>query len=896
MLRPAPQAERKEDPVTGEPFWSLHTHSKFSVNDALPGVPDIVRRGAELGYPAIGLTDHGSPSGNIQLYKAARKAGIEPLPGMEIYLTPDAEQRLQSNMHLTVAAYNETGYRNLCRLATLGARHFYYKPRVDFADLAALADDGLTKGLVVATGCFSGPLVQALVHHGPAAAAKVATTLAGWFPTIYVELMSHGIESFGEGDLDITDDEVLQGCWDVATSTGLPVILTRDSHYLAPEDREAHDTLKRLIGWGDDPDDATFSGEGYWMTDADGIRDAYPRHIFEAGMASLDELANKAYVRLPEMETFTVKVPDVSLTGDPQHELEELVMSLMTPALRKKKAYVDQIRLELDVIRGGDMAAYFLLVYQVAQFMKAKGIQFITRGSACGCLVLWVLGVTPRGLDPIKFGLRFDRFLSGNRMKPPDVDFDVEHRRRDEVIAFTRSLGAVVGVGSLGTYSLNEDETGGDHAKGSLKVKLFTAMRKKGVKNPEWRTVPQHDKELLLRLSAMKLFSGYGRHAAGYIVAPSQASLEQLPLAYIASSQTFVTAYGKKDVEILGFLKLDLLGQKVQTAIRLMEEFTGVEYNAVPQGDARTYAAISKGRTTGIFQLDGFSMTKGCQRLRPRNLDDLIAAQALFRPAARDAGVTGDYLARKAKRMPIPQRHADIMEITKDTYGTLLYQEQVMDVMTRIGMTRDELESMLDAVKASNEYTNGARETIAAMMPRIRELTTDRGWGLADIEWLADGMEAYAGYSFNRAHAASYGQAAYYTAWMRTNRPLEFWTAMLIAHDEDSDHITKYLVEARRDGLRIMPPHVNHSDVTFSFDRERNAIRKGLIAVKGVGPTGAAELKAKAPYASLTDMAERCSGKVSGLKPFHLKGLDPVDAGGMLAALEAAHALEGLSR
>lgn len=882
--------------MADEPFWSLHTHSKFSVNDALPGVPDIVRRAAELGYPAIGLTDHGSPSGNIQLYKAARKEGIEPLPGIELYLTPDQEQRIQSNMHLTVAAYNETGYRNLCHLSTLAARHFYYKPRVDFADLAALAEDGLTSGLVVGTGCFSGPLVQSLVHHGPAAAAKVAMTLAGWFPTVYVELMSHGIESFGEGDLDVTDDQVLEGCWDIAQQVGLPVIITRDSHYIEPEDREAHDTLKRLIGWGDDPDDATFSGEGYWMTDREGLKDAFPRKMLEAGIDGLTALADKAYVRLPEMETFSIKVPDVSLSGDPQHELEELVLSLLPPALRKKKIYVDQLRTELDVIRTAEIAAYFLLVYQVAQFMAKRKIQFITRGSACGCLVLWLLGVTPKNLDPIKFGLRFDRFLSGNRMKPPDVDFDVEHLRRDEVIEFVRSLGAVVGVGSLGTYSLNEDESDGDHAKGSLKVKLFTAMRKKGVQNPEWRTVPAADKATLLRLSDMKLLSGYGRHAAGYIVAPNQAALKELPLAYIASSSTFVTAYGKKDVEILGFLKLDLLGQKVQTAIRLMQEWTGVEYEHVPTGDARTYAAIARGKTAGVFQLDGYSMTKGCQRLRPRNLDDLIAAQALFRPAARDAGVTGDYLARKAKRMPIPERHLDIMEITKDTYGTLLYQEQVMDVMTRIGMTRTELESMLDAVKASNEYTNGARETIAGLMPRIRELTTDRGWGLADIDWLADGMEAYAGYSFNRAHAASYGQAAYYTAWMRTNRPLEFWTAMLVAHDDDSKHILRYLIEARKDGLRIMPPHVNHSDVTFSFDRERNAIRKGLIAVKGVGQVTAAELKDKAPFTSLTDMAERCNGKVSGLKPFHLKGLDPVDAGGTLAALEQAHALEGLSR
>lgn len=218
-----------------------------------------------------------------------------------------------------------------------------------------------------------------------------------------------------------------------------------------------------------------------------------------------------------------------------------------------------------------------------------------------------------------------------------------------------------------------------------------------------------------------------------------------------------------------------------------------------------------------------------------------------------------------------------------------------MDVMTRIGMSRVELEEMLDAVKASNEYSIGARETIAAMMPRIRELGAARGWSPADVDWLADGMEAYAGYSFNRAHAASYGWVAYCTAWMRVHHPLEFWTAMLIAHDEDKDHVPKYLVEARADGLRILPPHVNKSGITFTLDRELHAIRRGLITIKGVGAVGAQELVAKAPYSSLKDMAERClHSKVSGLKPFLLEQADPSTAGGQLTALYQAHALEGL--
>lgn len=879
------------------PFWSLHTHSRFSIHDALPTVPDIVRRADELDYPAIGLTDHTSVSGSIQLYKECRKRGIEPMPGIELYLTPDRALRMRKNMHLTVAAYNETGYRNLMKLATLTARNFWYKPLVDLPDLAAMAEDGATQGLVIGTGCYSGPLVQAMVHHGPEHAVKIAQTLAGWFPMVYVELMNHGITSFGEGDDDISDEDVMWGCWEVAQTAGLPVVLTRDSHYVDPEDKEVHDGLKRLISWSEDPDDATFSGSGYYMADTAEMAKHYPHRLFEAGMEGLAEIAEKTYVRLPEMETFSVKVPDVSTTGDPQHELEQLVFAAIPEWMHKKHAYLDQIRTELDVMRTGGMAPYMLLVKLVADFMREKGIQFLVRGSACGSLVLYVLGVTPKAIDPVKYGLRFDRFLSSNRMKPPDVDFDVEHERRHEAIAYIESLFAVQAVGSMGTYSLSEDEDGGDHARGSLLRKFFATMRKQGVEDPDWRSVPKAAREQLMEIAALKLPTGYGKHAAGYIVAPSRADLAQLPLAYIAGSGNFVTAYGKKDVEILGFVKLDLLGQKVQTAVRLMQEYTGIDFDDIPLNDKATFTAIGRGQTTGVFQLDGFSMTKGCQRLRPKNLGDIIAAQALFRPAPRDAGVTGDYLARRAGRMSVPQRHDDIMQVTKGTYGGLLYQEQVMDVMTRIGLSREELEQMLDAVKASNEYTHGAREAIVALMPRVKELALARGWEQADVDWLADGLEAYAGYSFNLAHAASYGWVAYCTAWMRVHHPLEFWTAMLIAHDEDKDHVPKYLVEARRDDLRVLPPHVNKSGVTFTLDRDLKAIRRGLVTVKGVGESCANELAAKAPFASLTDMAERCVySRVTGLKPFHLEGKDPSLAGGQLAALYDAHALEGLSR
>ena len=882
--------------MNDKPFWSLHTHSKFSVNDALGSVAETVARAVELGYPALALTDHRSMSGSVQLYSECRKAGLEPLPGIELDVVPDIEvMGRRDALHLTMAAYTETGYRNLAKVATLTSQRFWYKPLIDFADFAAMAEDGATEGLLVATGCFFGVLPQVYMHQGEQAAVKVATTLAGWFPRVYVELQNHGIETHREGLPDFTDDEVMEAMWDLAQRASLPVIITRDSHYTLEEEKGLHDALKTLVSWSEDPDDAVFPGGGYHMTDAHGLKQYFPPHLLDAGLDSLAELANKAYVRIPELETFHLKVPAVSLSGDPQTELEERVYARVPPEHLQNPRYMKPLKAEFDVIRVSEQAPYLLLVDDVCQFMRDQGIRYWARGSAVGSLVNWYLGTTP--VDPVKRKLRFDRFISTNRIKPADVDLDVEHTRRDEVVAFLRSRFAVRRVGSLGKYSLWDDDNGeGDHAKGSLRLRDFATASQKGLPKVAWRDVPQADKDKLYALSDRKLYSGYGRHAAGFIVAPNDTVLAQLPMAYIASSEVFVTAYGKKDVEKLGFVKLDLLGSRTATAVRIMEEMTGLCVGQIGHTDGPTWSMISSGRTVGVFQLDGFSMMRGCQRLKPRKFDDLVAAQALFRPAMRLSGAQEDYLDRKAGRSPVPVRHEDINVATKDTFGILLYQEQVMEVMSTIGLVGEELESMLDAVKASNEYTEGAAAAIATLLPRIRELAHARGWSDADVAWFADGLAGYADYSFNKSHAESYGEVSYYTAYMRCHHPVAFWTGMFVAYD-DTDNITKYLVEARADKVPVLGAHVNTSAVTYTADLERGAIRKGLISIKGIGPSAATELAAKAPYTSLTDLAKRVlPSKVTGTKPFLLQGLDPQLAGGQLAALDKANALEGLTR
>ncbi len=890
--------------MADHPFWSVHTLSRYSTNDALPKVQDMVNRAVELGYPALGLTDHGNMSGAVQLYKGCTKAGIKPLPGIELYVTPDREAKAQANDHLTVVAYTETGYRNLVTLNNLAAANFHYKPRVDFADFAALAEDGKTQGLAIGTGCYFGSVQQALITRGPEAAAQIIKALQGWFPRVYVELHKHDVpKGYNPGP---AEDDLINDLWYLAGELGAPVILAADSHYTHPEHQHLHDGLKSLVAFGEDPSEAVFPGGPYSMVDRSYFEGRVDPEILDEALRNLDELANKASVRIPELDTFTAKVPDVSETGDADRDLRSLVMDALKAAEASPKEY-EQAEAELEVMRKGGFAGYILLVWWVCNFMREKGIWFHTRGSASGSVVCHRIGITQ--VPPLKWNLRFDRFLSEDRISLPDIDLDVEHERRDEVIAALEERFSVRQVGSHMQMGLVSEEDEAGESSGSLLVKYWSRVSKteKARKivptggDRKWSDVPREDQKMLKQLGGMKLISGPGTHAAGYIVAPDEAEVAQLPLTWMAGRSAMVTSYGKKDVEALGFVKLDLLGLKTITAIRIACEAIAPEdpygfWESIPDNDRPTFQRIGRGDTEGVFQLEGKSFTFGCKELKPKNLEEVVAAQALFRTAAMQAGATKQYIARRAKKEPVPDQHTDIMIATKETFGTLLYQEQVMAVARAMKMPADELTALLDAVKASNEASEGARVYLESVKPRVTQLAQARGWDDKDVAWFIDALASYAEYSFNKSHAASYGRVSYRTAYLVTHHPLEYWHGLLVAFQGAKrgklDVEAHYVRCARKYGIRIMPAHVNKSAATYTIDGIY--IRKGLTAIKGVGRVAAAELALHAPYSSLQDLGERVTArKVGGAKGLALKK-SPTECGGVVSALHDYGALDGL--
>lgn len=892
-----PRRTCRSSPVASRPFYSLHTHSRYSVNDALSKVPDMVGRAAELGYPALALTDHGSVAGNLQLYKECRRRGMEPLPGVELYVTPDREQRIQGhNLHLTVLAYSERGYRNLCRMITSTARNFHYKPRIDMADLAAMAEDDALGGLAVTTGCWFGLLPTVMREQGPAAAEHVVNTLAGWFPKVFVELQAHGVEQeeFGE-------DEMVNALVELSSRTGIPYVITTDAHYVRAQQQPLHDGLKRLCSWSDDPDDAVFPGGPYCLLNESDLKSYFEPSIVAGTCETLSDFAEQIGVRLPELEKFKMLIPDVTVSGDADAELRILAeqgFDRLVPKDAPPKeiaAARERMEFELDTVAKTGFASYLLLIAQVCTFMREKEIVFFARGSANNFFINWLCGIT--NVDSYSWDLRPERFISIDRIKPPDIDLDIEHERRKEVTDWAATQFTVCQVGTLAKYSLfDEDEDG----KGSLRKRYYSIARKAGREPPEWRFLPERDKEMLVELSKQQLISGYGTHAAGLILAPDEASISHLPMTRVGSGSTahLVTCYDKETIEDLGFIKCDFLGSATITAaalcIREISDLAPADYlDTIPLNDKEVYKRISEGRTDGTFQLQERPATAFCRRMRPRNIRDLIASMALMRPAARMSGTDDTYLARRRGQEERPNLHPDLAKETEGTYGTILYQEQVIGALRVIGMDMPELNKLLKAIKASNEYTVGAAEVIAEALPRIKTLAETRGWSDSDVKIIMKAVEGYADYGFNEGHAVAYGLMAYRTAWLATHYPNEWWYGVLTAYS-NHDLEPRYVIAARREGVRLVPPHVNRSKMRYSVDRKSNAVRKGLLSVKGVGLVAARELADKAPYESLEDLGKRVIPKrVSGAKGLVLHK-NPIECGGVIAALADVGALDGL--
>lgn len=877
-------------------YWSAHTHSRYSVNDALPTVEAIVARAQELHQPAVGLTDHGNMAGSVDLYVACMKAGIKPFPGSEMYFVPDLAQYKKDyasktvkakRYHMGVLAYTTEGYENLVNLSTLSHLNHFHKPTLDYAMLAQLAEDGKTAGLAVMTGCYFGYAVQSLVTTGEQATKQYLATLNSWFPgSVYVEIQNHNITHDEEWNDDLVADRMVE----IADEMGLPVVITQDSHYALPEDKSAHESLKRLVAFGPDPDDAVFPGDGFHLADDAWIGAHHSGDRLARGLEGLGDLLGRHTLSIPVLDSYSYSVPRV--VNEPQVAMESRCLQQLQE-MGLPKTYSAQLAEEFEVIEAAGMAGYMMLVTMVTDYLRKEDIAFHTRGSAAGSLVCYLLGIS--NVDPLHWDLRFERFLSRDRTKPPDIDLDIAHDRRQDVLDWLNTKFAAHQIGSWGLYRLDDEEgDDGETERGSLRVRYFSTANKRGDEIKDWSDIPPEDKAMLHDLSERKLYKGMGTNAAGIVITSTKQEFDRLvPLAYMARGG-YVSQYSKNQIEMLGLVKLDVMGSKTLTVMRKTMEILGLtlaDLSEVRLTNANTFKLIKAGHTGGVFQLEGKSTTWGCRDLKPNQIKDVIAAMALFRPAAMNTGGTRAYIKRKHRQEDVPVRHELIQKATGDTYGVLLYQEQVIDMLRGLGMDPENLTKFLKAVKASNSDIGDAGRVIAGYQEWIGAQCTRLGMNDDDRAFLDEAIAGFAAYGFNRAHATVYGLAAYRCAYLSANYPVEFHTALLAvaAEGEKPKHL-RYLRTTKQRGIRILSANVNSSGATYTVDPDfPGAIRKGLVSIDGIGVRTAEVLAANAPYADLDDLVERSPARpVSGGKNYDGT---PESLNGALGALREAGAL-----
>lgn len=877
-------------------WYSIHHHSRYSSMDGMGTVARHVERAKKLGYPAMALTDHGTMAGVAELYTACRERGIKPLPGIEAYAAYGT--RVRKVFHVGLVAVTKQGYLNLVQINNRMMRDFYYKPVLDLTRINELD----TRGIVMTSGCFFGVALSA--HRADSVAAlNVLSVLAEHFD-LYLEAQGHGIV---DDDHDDAVDQRAVLSW--SQSLGLPMVLGQDCHYVLPKERKLHDTMKRLGSWSDEPDSATFPGEHpYCLADEDTARTYFVPEVWEEGLKGMARVLKKADVKIPPLDRFSPVLVQDRTDGARIRALCEADGFLaereeMFPGRGYRQRYAE----ELEVIESFGFTGYMLLVTAICRELEARGIRYGVRGSAAGSLVCYLLGIT--SLDPLEWGLGFDRFLSRNRAKLPDIDIDIDSSRRDEVLAFLREQYVVTAICSYGELSVTDEE---GKIKGSAVVKWRTAQDKTG-------GTKVVDRATYAELSEMceggNVINNRGTHASGLVVAPDLQSMRWMPLAVIGSAKSpedrFVTALDMESTESMGYIKVDILGLKALHAIDVaVKELRRGEWREMPADidvhemvvydDRGVYAMIGAGLTAGVFQLEGWTARNGVQRMRPRNISEIIASMALFRPAAIKSGSTDRYLRARQRRQgdasydPAAKYHPDIASVVRSTYGEMIYQEQMIDILKNLGFGADDLQSALKAIKASNSKVDAARRTLEDLKLRIASLAAERGWRTADVRWLEEMFAAYADYSFNKAHATAYGVLAYQTAWLAFHYPGQFWQGMITAHGADDQKVADYTAELAARQFSRMPVDVNTSGLDIRVDSARKEIYPALTSIKGVGEVVAQTIARNAPYRDLTDFSTRLSGtRVSGVSSL-AEGLRPEECPGIVGVLARAGALRTL--
>jgi DNA polymerase III subunit alpha len=848
--------------VPEAPFVHLHVHSEYSILDGACRIPDLAARAAELEMPAVALTDHGSLAGAVELYREAEKVGVKPIIGCEVYVCDDRRAQQKGYAHLTLLAEDNTGYANLIKLASAGyLEGYYYKPRVDWDLLAERS-----QGLIALSGCLSGRVCKALENGNRGEAETELSRLRDIFgaENTFIEIQDAGLEL--QKGINATLAEISKG-------TGLPMVATGDVHYLRHEDARAHEALL-CIQSGD-----SLQNPSHWRFDTDQFYFKSPVEM-AADFAAYPE-ALRATAEIAERCAVTMELGRILLpkfpTPDGRDAFDYLV-ELCEKGLQKRYDKVtpelnERLRFELKTIKEMGFADYFLIVWDFIAFAKRNGIGVGPgRGSAAGSLAAYCLEITD--VDPIQYGLLFERFLNPGRKSMPDMDLDFSVHGRDRVINYVAEKYGRDRVAQIITFGTMMARAAVRDAGRVLDIPYGTVDRiakliPEGPKvylddclKPGAELKKAYDEDEIARqiVDLAKPLEGLVRqdsiHAAGVVIGDRPLT-DYVPLQQKGVDQEVVTQFAMGDVEALGLLKIDFLGLRNLDVIDKAEELTGIDIAMLPLDDAKTYAMLARGDSVGVFQFEGSGMREALRQVKPTQFEDLIALVALYRPGPM--GYIPVYGKRKAGGEQVTYLDPRLEPITGPTYGICIYQEQYMEIAKQLaGFTPAEADDLRKAIGKK------IHSLMASLKDKFLEGCAKNGVTPAVANQLWKDMEQAQDYSFNKSHAACYALIAYRTAYLKAHNPAEYMAALISSVMSTKDRVPFYVAACDEMGIEVEPPDVNVSAEDFRVVEGK--IRFGLNAVKNVGESAVRSILAAraegGPFASIWDFCERVDPQV----------------------------------
>ncbi|HXX21402.1 MAG TPA: DNA polymerase III subunit alpha [Candidatus Acidoferrum sp.] len=835
-------------------FVHLHLHTDYSLLDGACEIGELTAEAARRGMPAVAVTDHGNLFAAANFYHQATTHGVKPIIGCEVYVAPDSHKNrgadAERSNHLVLLCENEEGYRNLIQLVSTGfLEGFYYKPRVDHELLAQHS-----KGLIALSACLRGEVADALLSEKYDQARANAYRLRDIFGkgNFFLEVQDQGIEVETRVNRDLVK---------LSRESGIPLVATNDCHYLTKSDAHAQEVLM-CIQTGKTMSDSQrmkFATDQFYFKTAEEMAEVF-RELPDA-IARTVGIAERCNVKIQRVSNPfpEFKVPEGESTDSYFERVAREGFASRVPQLEKLAEqkllrhslaeYEQRLSDEIRMIQKMRFAGYFLIVWDFIHYARAQGVPVGPgRGSAAGSLVSYALRITD--VDPLQYDLLFERFLNPERISMPDIDIDFCMRRRGEVIDYVRktygekSVAQIITFGTMAAKAVLKDagraldmpygevDKIAKMVPATLNIELEDALKQ----TPQLESLRKSDERVKELIEVALRLEGLARHAsthaAGVVISP-QPLTEIVPL-YKSNKEEITTQYDMNALERIGLLKMDFLGLTTLTvlddAVRLIQQNRGVAIDlaTLPLDDAAVYALFSRGDTTGIFQFESHGMRDILKRYQPIRLEDLTALNALYRPGPIQGGMIDDFIARKHGKKKVTYDLPELEEILSETWGVILYQEQVMQIANRLaGFSLGDADLLRRAMgKKKPEEMAGQREKFLTGC-HARKVPAKKAEKIFDL------MAEFAGYGFNKSHSCAYALLAYETAWLKTHYPVEFMAAMLTSETGNTEKVVKYINEARSMGITVLPPDVNSSDLNFT--PVSDSIRFGLAAIKNVG-------------------------------------------------------------